>query len=70
MFHATRKTFSNVKTTISEEWRGSCDINNNTCHQLKPDKIWNDHKFFDDQAGAKLFLGELDAIFLAAYSIV
>jgi OPA family glycerol-3-phosphate transporter-like MFS transporter 3 len=70
LFHAARKTFSNVKTTVSEEWRGTCDIGNTNCSQLKPDYLWNEHTFFTKEADAKLFLGELDAIFLAAYSIV
>ena len=69
LFHATRKTFSNVKTTISDEWTPSCDANNHTCERLLPDHIWNDHTFFTDHDDAKFFLGALDATFLAAYSI-
>jgi len=71
LFHANRKILSNVKTTISDEWLGSCDIKNNqsSCHMLKPDTLWNQHHMFQDHAGAKMFLGELDAIFLAAYSV-
>ncbi len=72
LFHASRKTFSNVKTTVSNTWLESCDVGvfNSTCTQLKPDHLWNDHHLFKTKSNAKLFLGELDAIFLTAYSIV
>ncbi len=72
LFHATRKVLSNVKNTISEVWMGSCDLNSNqsSCIRLKPDNIWNEHTFFLSHSSSQLFLGELDAIFLAAYSIV
>ncbi|CAF0825875.1 unnamed protein product [Brachionus calyciflorus] len=69
LFHASRKTFSNLKATITEEWMPSCDITNHTCEKLKPDHIWNDHEFFHDESDSKIFLGILDATFLAAYSI-
>lgn len=69
MFHATRKTFSNVKATITDEWLGSCDAKNDTCVPLKPDSIWNAHHFLPNQDRSKIFLGTLDAIFLAAYSV-
>jgi OPA family glycerol-3-phosphate transporter-like MFS transporter 3 len=73
LFHASRKTLSNVKTTVSDEWTQSCDSDstdkNYTCQFLKPDSIWNDRSFFKQRADAKLFLGALDATFLAAYSI-
>jgi hypothetical protein len=59
-----------VKTTVSDEWTGSCDANNSTCERLLPDSLWNDHTFFQDKSEAKFFLGVLDATFLAAYSIV
>lgn len=72
LFHASRKTFSNVKTTISDTWRESCDTNegaNGTCRRLKPDSLWNSHHLFEDENRAKIFLGELDATFLACYSV-
>lgn len=71
LFHATRKTFSNVKTTISEHWIGSCEISdkNDSCVPMMPDDIWNSHHLVKTDDAAKIFLGELDAIFLAAYSI-
>lgn len=39
-FHATRKTFSNVKETISEEWTPS--FHNESVQELKPDNV-SDH---------------------------
>lgn len=69
LFHASRKTFSNVKATISDEWMPSCDSKNLTCERLKPDNIWNEHTFFNGESESKIFLGVLDATFLAAYSI-
>jgi OPA family glycerol-3-phosphate transporter-like MFS transporter 3 len=36
-FHATRKTFSNVKSTISDEWSPS--YHNNTVNYTKPDTV-------------------------------
>jgi hypothetical protein len=59
-----------VKTTVSDEWTGSCDATNDTCERLLPDNLWNEHRFFDSKSEAKFFLGVLDATFLAAYSIV
>lgn len=72
LFHASRKTFSNVKNTISDHWLESCDtgVTNSTCRRLKPDNLWNKHHLFENKNDAKLFLGELDAIFLLSYSIV
>jgi len=68
LFHAARKSFSNVKTTISDEWRDSSSSNDKSC-LLKPDDIWNSHKMYNNANDAKLFLGVLDALFLGAYSI-
>lgn len=36
-FHATRKTFSNVKSTISDEWSPS--FHNDTVNYTKPDHV-------------------------------
>lgn len=69
LFHASRKTFSNVKSTISAEWRDSSSSKDKT-NILEPDTLWNSHKVFNDENDAKLFLGALDALFLGAYSIV
>lgn len=66
-FHATRKTFSNVKTTISAEWTPS--FHNSTINKTKPDKIWNSHTMFDNSKDAEPFLGILDGAFLISYAV-
>ncbi|CAH1783440.1 unnamed protein product [Owenia fusiformis] len=75
-FHATRKTFSNVKATISQEWTPAPDLlyndtfHNGTIHQRTlPDKIWNSHNFYDNKNDAEYFLGDLDTAFLIAYAV-
>jgi hypothetical protein len=75
-YHAIRKNFSNIKTTISEEWRQSCDKkdlesnSNSSCFPLKPDSLWNRHSFFDNKNDAALFMGTNDSIFLFFYAFV
>ncbi|CAG2196428.1 SLC37A3 [Mytilus edulis] len=66
-FHATRKTFSNVKTTISAEWTPS--FHNSTVNKTQPDKIWNSHTMFDNPKDAEPFLGMLDGAFLISYAV-
>ena len=36
-FHATRKTFSNVKVILKEEWTGS--FHNDSFNETKPDAV-------------------------------
>ncbi len=69
MFHASRKTFSNVKASISDQWRDSSPTSDKE-YNLKPDDRWNKNQLFDTEDDAKLFLGVLDAVFLGAYSLV
>lgn len=71
LFHASRKTFSNIKTTVSDNWRASCDLDDkyHNCTEFKPDSVWNTHRFFGTESEAKIFLGTLDSIFLSAYAI-
>ncbi|ESO89870.1 hypothetical protein LOTGIDRAFT_234009 [Lottia gigantea] len=66
-FHASRKTFSNVKTTISDEWTPS--FSNSTVNETLPNQTWNKHKLFDNGKDAELFLGVLDATFLTSYAV-
>lgn len=66
-FHATRKTFSNVKTAISDQWTPS--FHNETVNTTKPDEIWNSHTLFDSPSDAEPFLGILDGAFLIAYAV-
>ncbi|XP_060078484.1 sugar phosphate exchanger 3-like [Ylistrum balloti] len=69
-FHATRKTFSNVKTTVSEEWTPSpyneTQCNNETC---QPYDVWNSHHLFQKQGEDTEFLGVLDAAFMISYAL-
>ncbi|XP_033746190.1 sugar phosphate exchanger 3-like isoform X2 [Pecten maximus] len=69
-FHATRKTFSNVKTTVSEEWTPSpyneTQCNNETC---RPYDVWNSHDLFKKQGEDTEFLGVLDAAFMISYAV-
>uniref|UniRef100_A0A4W3H5U6 Sugar phosphate exchanger 3 n=1 Tax=Callorhinchus milii TaxID=7868 RepID=A0A4W3H5U6_CALMI len=67
LFHATRKTFSNVKVSISNQWIPS--FRNSTTIGLHPDQIWNKNHLFADAAEATLFLGFLDTLFLFAYAV-
>lgn len=64
LFHATRKTFSNVKATISATWTPQ-----NTSLPDIFDNNWNSRHLFKDDVDASIFLGLLDTLFLASYSI-
>ncbi|XP_074644505.1 sugar phosphate exchanger 3-like isoform X2 [Tubulanus polymorphus] len=66
-FHATRKTFSNVKATLSQEWTPS--ENNLTQNQSRTDDIWNKHHLFKSDEDAELYLGTLDSIFMISYAV-
>ncbi|XP_062613433.1 sugar phosphate exchanger 3-like isoform X3 [Saccostrea cucullata] len=66
-FHATRKTFSNVKSTISDEWSPS--YHNNTINFTRPDRIWNTRHLFDTRKDAEPYLGILDAVFMISYAV-
>ncbi|KAI8511372.1 hypothetical protein Bbelb_104720 [Branchiostoma belcheri] len=66
-FHATRKTFSNIKTTISAEWTPQFCNATEPC--LRPEKIWMDRHLFDSSSDAEPFLGWLDSTFLISYAV-
>ncbi|XP_076441343.1 sugar phosphate exchanger 3-like [Babylonia areolata] len=68
MLHATRKSFSNVKTTMSAEWTPSfrTGFNHNS---LTPASTWTDHNFFTSADDAEEFMGTLDASFMFAYAV-
>ncbi|XP_013392558.1 sugar phosphate exchanger 3 [Lingula anatina] len=66
-FHATRKTFSNVKDSLTQVWTPQC--HNATIRETKPDHIWNDHKMFANKDDAEYFLGALDTAFMVAYAV-
>lgn len=69
-FHATRKTFSNVKTTVSEEWTPApynvTQCNNESC---QPYDLWNSHHLFQKSSEDAEFLGVLDAAFMISYAL-
>ncbi|KAK7492866.1 hypothetical protein BaRGS_00015813 [Batillaria attramentaria] len=66
-FHATRKTFSNVKTTIAAEWTPS--PLNNVSASCTPYDQWNKRHLFDTKDDAEKFMGILDASFMFAYAV-
>lgn len=65
LLHASRKTFSNVKVSISKQWTPS---DANTSLEL-PVEIWNRNHLFPSAEEATLFLGTLDTIFLFSYAV-
>ncbi|KAF4787560.1 Sugar phosphate exchanger 3 [Turdus rufiventris] len=67
LLHASRKTFSNVKVSISNQWTPSC--RNSTAPELQPYELWNSSHLFPKAEEATLFLGTLDTIFLFSYAV-
>uniref|UniRef100_A0A671EBD3 Sugar phosphate exchanger 3 n=1 Tax=Rhinolophus ferrumequinum TaxID=59479 RepID=A0A671EBD3_RHIFE len=64
LLHASRKTFSNVKVSISKQWTPSAF--NKT---LEPVEVWSSNHLFPSAEEATLFLGTLDTIFLFSYAV-
>ncbi|KAM8974428.1 sugar phosphate exchanger 3 [Pelodytes ibericus] len=67
LLHASRKSFSNVKVSISSQWTPSCF--NSTERVLTPNATWYDNHLFPDADSATIFLGLLDTIFLFSYAV-
>ncbi|XP_053110733.1 sugar phosphate exchanger 3 [Hemicordylus capensis] len=67
LLHASRKTFSNVKVSISSQWTPFCL--NDTGLNLQPYELWNSSHLFPNIDEATLFLGTLDTIFLFSYAV-
>ncbi|XP_068134360.1 sugar phosphate exchanger 3 [Hyperolius riggenbachi] len=67
LLHASRKAFSNVKVSISDQWTPS-DLNTSV-YILEPNTTWNSNDFFPDSKSATVFLGLLDTIFLFSYAV-
>ncbi|XP_057588012.1 sugar phosphate exchanger 3 isoform X6 [Hippopotamus amphibius kiboko] len=65
LLHASRKTFSNVKVSISKQWTPSPF---NKSIEL-PVEIWSSNHLFPSAEEATLFLGTLDTIFLFSYAV-
>uniref|UniRef100_A0A914UT96 Uncharacterized protein n=1 Tax=Plectus sambesii TaxID=2011161 RepID=A0A914UT96_9BILA len=59
LYHASRKTLSSVKSTITQEWLHSGENFSNESHA---------HNFFDNAKDAETFLGTLDAVFMGVYA--
>lgn len=66
LLHASRKTFSNVKVSISKQWTPDAF---NTSIDL-PAEIWSSNHLFPSTEDATLFLGTLDTVFLFSYAVV
>ncbi|MED6237568.1 hypothetical protein ATANTOWER_028006, partial [Ataeniobius toweri] len=67
LLHASRKTFSNVKVSISAQWTPS--VQNDSAPAFSPGETWEDNHLFADEKQATLFLGALDSIFLFSYAV-
>uniref|UniRef100_A0A672Z4T3 Sugar phosphate exchanger 3 n=1 Tax=Sphaeramia orbicularis TaxID=375764 RepID=A0A672Z4T3_9TELE len=67
LLHASRKTFSNVKVSISAQWTPS--VQNDSAPAFSPEEIWESNCLFADEKQATLFLGALDSIFLFSYAV-
>ncbi|XP_072856063.2 sugar phosphate exchanger 3 isoform X1 [Pogona vitticeps] len=67
LLHASRKTFSNVKVSISQQWTPSSF--NDTALSFQPYELWNSSNLFPNAEEATLFLGTLDTIFLFSYAV-
>ncbi|XP_004560869.1 sugar phosphate exchanger 3 [Maylandia zebra] len=67
LLHASRKTFSNVKVSISAQWTPF--ILNDSSPDFSPGETWQDNRLFEDEKQATLFLGILDSIFLFSYAV-
>uniref|UniRef100_A0A8C0MZI3 Uncharacterized protein n=1 Tax=Canis lupus familiaris TaxID=9615 RepID=A0A8C0MZI3_CANLF len=65
LLHTSRKTFSNVKVSISKQWTPSAF---NKSISL-PVEIWSSNHLFPRAEEATLFLGTLDTIFLFSYAV-
>ncbi|KAM6986679.1 sugar phosphate exchanger 3 [Aplochiton taeniatus] len=67
LLHASRKTFSNVKVSISAQWTPS--VQNDSSPAFSPGETWEDNHLFANMEEATLFLGALDTIFLFSYAV-
>uniref|UniRef100_A0A8C5HZ33 Sugar phosphate exchanger 3 n=1 Tax=Gouania willdenowi TaxID=441366 RepID=A0A8C5HZ33_GOUWI len=67
LLHASRKTFSNVKVSISAQWTPS--FQNDSAVAFSPNETWENNRLFANENEATLFLGVLDSIFLFSYAV-
>ncbi|CDW54192.1 sugar phosphate exchanger 3 [Trichuris trichiura] len=66
LLHASRKTFSNVKSTMISTWTPE-NLNQS---DIFDNETWNGHTMFHSHFAAEAFLGVLDAVFMSCYAIV
>ncbi|XP_030633177.1 sugar phosphate exchanger 3 [Chanos chanos] len=67
LLHSSRKTFSNVKVSISAQWTPS--VLNDSSPAFSPGETWEENRLFENTGNATLFLGLLDTIFLFSYAV-
>ena len=69
LVHANRKSFSNVKVLVAEDWSPSASWNSSRVRS--PPEIWTDNRFFDssNDPALKTFLGVLDTAFMVVYAL-
>ncbi|KAG9467240.1 hypothetical protein GDO78_015357 [Eleutherodactylus coqui] len=67
LLHASRKAFSNVKVSITNQWTPT-DLNS-SAYNVAPNATWNDNHLFPNHKSATIFLGLLDTIFLFSYAM-
>ncbi|XP_072309330.1 sugar phosphate exchanger 3 [Eucyclogobius newberryi] len=67
LLHSSRKTFSNVKVSISAQWTPT--LQNGSSAAFSPSETWENNHLFVDEQQATLFLGALDSIFLFSYAV-
>ncbi|KAG8540285.1 hypothetical protein GDO81_019572 [Engystomops pustulosus] len=67
LLHASRKAFSNVKVSISNQWTPAGI--NTSLYIVDPNMTWNGSDLFPDHESATIFLGLLDTIFLFSYAV-
>lgn len=65
MLHAARKVFSNLKSTMADEWS---PLENETITETQPSNLWNQTRLYQSPSDASVFLGVLDAIFMFSYA--
>ncbi|XP_003380842.1 sugar phosphate exchanger 3 [Trichinella spiralis] len=66
LLHASRKTFSNVKSTMVAVWTAQ----NKSLPIVFDGEEWSGHEIFETSYAAENFLGVLDAIFMFCYATV
>lgn len=77
LVHASRKSFSNVKSLLEKEWTafGDCPHGGGPGYNLslycsiEPRRTWRQNSLFQSSKESELFMGTLDTIFMFFYAI-